>query len=135
MNPMSEDLLLFKVSVARHWVTEGEALVLASDAEEAELLALREVDLDFYDAEDSGEEVTSLRVMSFDEIQSLTEQNTSDKYLIMSIAGRFGRGREVKLKELLSELCPEKVEAMRIESIERDNGQLNLLPVSQPYPR
>lgn len=127
---MSTDLQLFRVTVTQTWSAEAEALVMAPDKESARMWARREVDFDMLDAEDDGKEISSLRPEPMDTLMGLTKKKAADLWLILPIAGRPFDARTVELEEFLAELSPERLEALRIAAIERDNGQLALLEVA-----
>jgi hypothetical protein len=127
---MSTDLQLFRVTVTQTWSAEAEALVMAPDKESARMWARREVDFDMLDAEDDGKEISSLRPEPMDTLMGLTKKKAADLWLILPIAGRPFHARTVELEEFLAELPPERLEALRIAAIERDNGQLALLEVA-----
>ena len=120
---MSE-LQLFRVTVTETLIAEGEALVWATDRQEAERAAKREVEFDAIDAESEGLEAMA-RVEPFDTAVNLTKRTASDFWLIMP-TGR-GDWDTVELDEFRTLLDPERMERARLAAIERGNGQLQLL--------
>lgn len=124
---MSNDLQLFRVTVTQTWSAEGEALVMAPDENTARMWARREVDLELLDADDDGREAGRPRPEPMESLMGLTKEKAADLWLILPIAGRPFHARTVELDEFLAELSPERLEALRIAAIERDNGQLALL--------
>jgi hypothetical protein len=120
---MSE-LQLFRVTVTETLIAEAEALVWATDRQEAERAAKREVEFDAIDAESEGLEAMA-RVEPFDTAVNLTKRTACDFWLIMP-TGR-GDWDTVELDEFRALLDPERMERARLAAIERGNGQLQLL--------
>jgi hypothetical protein len=127
---MSTDLQLFRVTVTHTWSAEGEALVMAPDEHTARVWARREVDLELLDAEDDGKETSRPRPEPMESLMGLTKEKAADLWLILPMAGRPDCARTVELQEFLAGLCLERLEALRIAAIEKDNGQLALLEVA-----
>lgn len=120
------DLQLFRVTVTQEWSAEGEALVWAEDADDAEVAARAEVDLDLFDA-DAGGLYTRAKAEPLDTLERLDEKKAAGLWLIVPVDGRPGQVNTVELAEFLSLISPERAEAMRIARIESNNGQLSLL--------
>lgn len=121
------ELQLFRVTVTETLVCEGEALVWATDRQEAERAAERKVKLDKWDAESEDVEAYAL-VEPIDTAVNLTQLTAGDFWLIMP-TGR-GDWDTVELDEFRTLLDPERMERARLAAIERGNGQLALLEVA-----
>lgn len=124
---MSNDLKLFRVAATQTWTATAEALVLAPNVELARIYARNEVDLDIFDAQNSSVEISLPRREPMDILIGLTPQKVKNLRLIMPIAGRPFDAHTVELDQFLAELTPELLENLRIDAIERNNGQLPLL--------
>jgi hypothetical protein len=124
---MSNDLQLFRVTVTQTWSAEGEALVMAPNEGTARMWARRAVDLELLDADDDDREAGRARPEPMESLMGLTKEKAADLWLILPMDGHPCRARTVELDEFLAELSPERLEALRIAAIERDNGQLALL--------
>lgn len=118
-----ENLKLFRVLVSQQWVAEKEALVLAEDSYEAERMASKEMDLSEGDAEPESKQAEA-RVEPWEVLHRLTESEASCLWFITP--NRYGEGSIRDFREFMEELSPEKMEQIRIEGIERNNGQLPL---------
>lgn len=123
------DLQLFRVTVTQEWSAEGEALVWAEDADDAEVAARAEVDLQLFDA-DPGGLYTRAKAEPLDTLEWLDEKKAAGLWLIVPVDGRPGEVNTVELAEFLALISPERVETMRIARIESNNGQLSLLEVA-----
>jgi hypothetical protein len=118
------DLQLFRVTVTQEWSAEGTAMVLAPDAATAEKWADIEVELDLHDADD-GISWTSARPEQIS-LETLDKIKADDLWLIMPTPGRPDLPDTVELDQFRAVFTPERLEALRLAAIERDNGQIAL---------
>jgi hypothetical protein len=122
---MSDNLQLFKVLVTQEWSSEAEALVWAPDLSTAEKWAEKEVEFDIYEAEDNGTWSRGTCAPVFETLQKTNR--AEDLWLIAPDPHSPERCNTLSLEEFKQILTPERLEELRIASIEKDNGQLSLL--------
>jgi hypothetical protein len=116
------NLKLYHVNVSQQWYTEAEAFVWATTEDEAENVASRNIDLNSYDADSYGKDAKA-SAASFEFLDNL-----GNKECFYFFAPRKnGMYDDVNYETFKSYITPEDLEKMRIERIEKNNGQLPLL--------
>lgn len=118
------DLQLFRVTVTHQWTAEATAMVWAPDIATAEKWADREVEIDLFDAY-GPTSWTSARAEPIS-LETLDKLKADDLWLIMPTPGRPDSPDTVELDQFRAMLTPERLEALRLAAIERDNGQIAL---------
>jgi hypothetical protein len=114
------NLKLFKVNVTQEWSAEAEVFVWATSEVIAEEVAYKNVDLDSYDSDIGSKDVRAIK-SSFDALDKLDD----DSYFFApNITGQYC---DVDYETFKSYISEEDLERIRIEKIEKDNGQLSLL--------
>jgi hypothetical protein len=116
------NLKLFKVNVTQEWSAESEAFVWATSQHEAEEVAYKNIDVDLYDADD-GDKCARSTESTFLTLDKLGN-NVDFYFFAPSINGHYNKVGYETFKSYISE---EDLERIRIEKIEKDNGQLSLL--------
>jgi hypothetical protein len=119
---MSSNLNLYRVLVTQEWSAEGEALVWAPDQETAEKWAKAEVEFDVWDDAEATSCCSRAKPEPLDD--GVFDRMDSDRLWLIK------DGNTVELDEFRAELDPERMEALRIARIEKNNGQLPLLEVA-----
>ena len=122
---MSTELQLYRVRVIQEWTAEATALAWAPDARTAKDLAEREVDFDdVFERETTGP-FSSAKLEPIDD-GVLDRMDDDDLWLILP-DGELCDNTRAGLARFRSFITPERLEAMRLARIERDNGQMLLL--------
>jgi hypothetical protein len=114
------NLKLFKVNVTQEWSAEAEVFVWATSEVIAKEVAYKNVDLDSYDSDIGSKDVRAIE-SSYETLDKLNDDNY---FFAPSLTGQY---RDVDYETFKSYITPEDLERIRIEKIEKDNGQLSLL--------
>jgi len=112
------NLKLFHANVSQQWSAGAEAYVLATSKDEAETIAKKSINLDPYDYEDGFMDV---RVCE----SSFPIPGNKD-YLYFLAPNSKGQYQYNDYETFMTHISPEDIERMRIEKIEKNNGQLPL---------
>ena len=118
------NLKLFHVNVFQEWSAEAEAFVWATTEDEAEDVAGRNIDINLYDA-DNGPKTVRAKEASFAFLDKLGNKD----YFYFLAPQKNGMYDDVNYETFRTYITPEELERIRIESLEKDNGQLPLLEV------
>jgi hypothetical protein len=116
------NLKLFHVNVSQEWSTEAEAYVLATSKNEAEVIAEKNINLDPYDYVDG--------FMDVKVCESSFPISGNKDYLYFFAPNSRGQYEYVDYETFMTRISSEDIEKMRIEKIEKNNGQLPL-PLNQ----
>jgi hypothetical protein len=116
------NLKLFKVNVTQEWSAKAEAFVWATSHVEAEFIAKKNIDLDSCDAETYG-----LDAQAEEKSPILLKELRNTVYVYFYAPNNAGQYCDVDYETFKSYITPEDLERIRIEKIEKDNGQLSLI--------
>lgn len=115
------NLKLFSVNVRQTWQSEADVFVLADSQEEAEKASKQIVNLSSYEDTMSEIEATSVELSIF----SLNDLKSKSDYWFIA-KDKDGCFDYFEFEEFKSFISEEQLEAMRIQRIEKNNGQLAL---------
>jgi hypothetical protein len=116
------NLKLFKVIVSQEWIAKTEAFVWAISHIEAEFIAKKNINLDSCDAESYG-----LDAQAEEKSLILLKELRNTEYIYFFAPSLTGQYCDVDYETFKSYISEEDLERIRIEKIEKDNGQLSLL--------
>ncbi len=116
------DLKLFSVSLSQTWYADANVFVLANSKEEAEKASEKLVNLSPDDDWSSAIDITTKEVS----ILTLNDMKQTSEYWFIA-EDKYGCFDHFDLDEFKSFISPEKLEELRIQKIEKDNGQISLL--------
>jgi len=116
-----DDLQLFSVTVTQTWSAKADCLVLAPSLAIARNAARSEVKIDRWDSEEEDKD-TYGQAVNFEVLNDTRPE--SDIFFL--VRGK-GDGYDIVEQEyFIRQISPERLEALRLARIERDNGQLVL---------
>ena len=123
---------MYRVKLTRTWSATLETLVWATSKEAAIQAAKDDESLSPIDADDEDLDSWACTLnMNFDEIKLLLEEDLDLEDEIV-VADPMAHSQLMSFNEFMLQVDPEYIEWLRTQTIEKDNGQLNLL--SQPQP-
>jgi len=129
--PIPPDFVLYDVTVEESWVANRRFAVMAKQPSSAKELALRLAKLSTADADSEGRIAVVCKASASD----LCDADDIENDALIDWPDKCKEPVKVNCRELLDQLLevdPEEVERIRLAAIERDNGQIPLIPEEQP---